>query len=187
MKRGQVTQFIIAGLVVLILLISGNVNADKKGCEKTTDLANQGALNNLDIKKLTIQPQQVKIESGKFFIDGVEAKRIRTLEGGFIYDNSANLYVVRGKNVYQLKTLKGGTLAGLGEIQDLLLQAGIKDARYFLGDVGKTTKAYFIDITMGDKKINRFMLDGGRLIKVDPTNTRFMGAKMTPLKNFPPK
>ena len=48
MKRGQVTQFIIAGLIILILLISGNVNADKKGCEKATDLAEQSAKNNIE-------------------------------------------------------------------------------------------------------------------------------------------
>ena len=48
MKRGQVTQFIIAGLIILILLINGNVNADKKGCEKATDLAEQSAKNNIE-------------------------------------------------------------------------------------------------------------------------------------------
>src|SRR3989344_5761326 len=47
MKRDKVIQFIIAGLIILILLIQRNVNADKKGCEKATDLAEQGAKNNL--------------------------------------------------------------------------------------------------------------------------------------------
>lgn len=47
MKRGQVTQFIILGLIVLILLIEGNVNADKSKCEKAMDLAEQGAKNNI--------------------------------------------------------------------------------------------------------------------------------------------
>ena len=34
-------------MIILILLIGGNVNADEKGCEKAIDLAEQGAKNNL--------------------------------------------------------------------------------------------------------------------------------------------
>lgn len=67
MKRGQVTQFIIAGLVILILLIGGNVNADFEDCKKTTDLAEQGAENNMKgynkIKKpepLVLLPEKLK-------------------------------------------------------------------------------------------------------------------------------
>jgi len=57
MKRGQVTQFIIAGLIILILLISEYVNADKKECEKFTDLAEQGAKNNIKGYKESFERQ----------------------------------------------------------------------------------------------------------------------------------
>jgi len=67
MKRGQVTQFIIAGLIILILLINGNVNADKKGCEKATDLAEQSAKNNIEGYK-TIRIKQSQTEDTTDFL-----------------------------------------------------------------------------------------------------------------------
>src|SRR3989344_7020021 len=71
MKRGQVTQFIIAGLIILILLISGNVNADMRKCDKAVDLAEQGAKNNIlgYSKTAKPEPQAIlpqKLKSEKF-------------------------------------------------------------------------------------------------------------------------
>ena len=76
MKRVQVTQFIIAGLIILILLIQRNVNADKKGCEKATDLAEQGAKNNIQGYSKTIKEDIVRSQTIDFegFLRLIESK-----------------------------------------------------------------------------------------------------------------
>jgi len=78
MKRGKVTQFIIAGLIILILLIQRNVNADKKECEKAIDLAEQGAKNNIKGYKESLERQNN-------ILKGLQSKNLEIIERNLPY------------------------------------------------------------------------------------------------------
>ena len=136
-------------------------------------------VNQLRDKYLTFE---FKIDNvGNLLIDGRKVKRTGAKSGGFIYEDvdDKNLWIVKGRKALPLRTTKGQTGEGLAELQDILLQGGIKDARYYLGDVGKSRKAYFIEIPMTDGTTTRLMLDGKILRKVDPKDYHFLGAKLT--------
>jgi len=119
MKRVQVTQFIIAGLIILILLINGNVNADKKECEKAVDLAKQGVKNNIKNYETAHALETVKLPS-KFRSDIIEplSKRFpeidskksviklkQNIDGSFTLD--INLKNINGEDI---TTMFGGDL-----------------------------------------------------------------------------
>jgi len=123
-----------------------------------------------------------KVDSGKFYIDKVETKRIPVVGGKgreFVYEKEKELWLVNGKTPIKLEaSTTADTAESLAEISKLLTENNIKHTKKLIVMHGRNP-IYRIEIVTADGKTLIYDLSKGRLStqtvdlsKIDPKNVK---------------